>query len=81
MVAHRDMGTVCARWHHHLARPGQPVRINTGGEKVYPEEVEAALRRSGAVYDVVVVGAPDERWGSESSLSSSRRPGRPRRTT
>ena len=37
--------------------------INTGGEKVYPEEVEAVLRRSGAVYDVVVVGAPDARWG------------------
>jgi acyl-CoA synthetase (AMP-forming)/AMP-acid ligase II len=37
--------------------------INTGGEKVYPEEVEAVLRGSDAVYDVVVVGAPDDRWG------------------
>jgi 3-oxocholest-4-en-26-oate---CoA ligase len=37
--------------------------INTGGEKVYPEEVEGALRGSRAVYDVVVVGVPDERWG------------------
>lgn len=37
--------------------------INTGGEKVYPEEVEGVLRESRAVYDVVVVGAPDERWG------------------
>ena len=37
--------------------------INTGGEKVYPEEVEGALRQSHAVYDVVVVGVPDERWG------------------
>jgi 3-oxocholest-4-en-26-oate---CoA ligase len=37
--------------------------INTGGEKVYPEEVEGVLRQAGAVYDVVVVGAPDERWG------------------
>jgi acyl-CoA synthetase (AMP-forming)/AMP-acid ligase II len=37
--------------------------INTGGEKVYPEEVEGVLRQSRAVYDVVVVGAPDERWG------------------
>jgi acyl-CoA synthetase (AMP-forming)/AMP-acid ligase II len=39
------------------------ISINTGGEKVYPEEVEAALRQSHDVYDVVVVGAPDERWG------------------
>ena len=37
--------------------------INTGGEKVYPEEVEAALRRHPSVYDVLVVGAPDDRWG------------------
>ncbi|HSS10234.1 MAG TPA: acyl-CoA synthetase, partial [Acidimicrobiales bacterium] len=37
--------------------------INTGGEKVFPEEVEAVLRAHPAVYDVVVVGAPDERWG------------------
>ena len=37
--------------------------INTGGEKVYPEEVEAALRAEPSVYDVVVVGVPDERWG------------------
>jgi acyl-CoA synthetase (AMP-forming)/AMP-acid ligase II len=37
--------------------------INTGGEKVYPEEVEAVLRRDDDVYDVLVVGAPDERWG------------------
>ena len=38
--------------------------INTGGEKVYPEEVEAVLRGHPDVYDVLVVGAPDERWGS-----------------
>jgi 3-oxocholest-4-en-26-oate---CoA ligase len=37
--------------------------INTGGEKVFTEEVEAALRRHPSVYDVVVVGVPDERWG------------------
>jgi acyl-CoA synthetase (AMP-forming)/AMP-acid ligase II len=37
--------------------------INTGGEKVYPEEVEAVLRQSRSVYDVVVAGVPDERWG------------------
>jgi acyl-CoA synthetase (AMP-forming)/AMP-acid ligase II len=39
--------------------------INTGGEKVFPEEVEAALRSHPDVYDVLVVGAPDERWGQK----------------
>ncbi|MGB8391527.1 AMP-binding enzyme, partial [Mycobacterium sp.] len=37
--------------------------INTGGEKVWPEEVEATLRANSDVLDVVVVGRPDERWG------------------
>jgi fatty-acyl-CoA synthase len=37
--------------------------INTGGEKVYPEEVELALRAHPDVFDCVVVGLPDERWG------------------
>jgi 3-oxocholest-4-en-26-oate---CoA ligase len=39
------------------------VCINTGGEKVYPEEVEAALKAHPAVYDAVVAGVPDERYG------------------
>ncbi|MEG2975740.1 MAG: AMP-binding protein [Comamonas sp.] len=39
--------------------------INTGGEKVYPEEVEEAARRYPSVQDVVVIGLPDERWGSK----------------
>ncbi len=39
------------------------VSINTGGEKVFPEEVENALKSHGDVFDVVVVGVPDERWG------------------
>jgi acyl-CoA synthetase (AMP-forming)/AMP-acid ligase II len=39
------------------------VSINTGGEKVYPEEVEAALKSHAAVQDAIVVGIPDERWG------------------
>jgi acyl-CoA synthetase (AMP-forming)/AMP-acid ligase II len=38
--------------------------INTGGEKVFPEEVEAALHGHSAVADVLVTGVPDERWGS-----------------
>jgi acyl-CoA synthetase (AMP-forming)/AMP-acid ligase II len=40
------------------------VCINSGGEKIFPEEVEAALKAHPDVYDVVVVGVPDERWGS-----------------
>jgi acyl-CoA synthetase (AMP-forming)/AMP-acid ligase II len=39
------------------------VSINTGGEKVYPEEVESALKALDAVFDAVVVGVPDERFG------------------
>lgn len=39
------------------------VSINTGGEKVHPEEVEAVLKAHPAVFDAVVVGVPDERWG------------------
>jgi fatty-acyl-CoA synthase len=37
--------------------------INTGGEKVYPEEVEAELRTHPDVFDCVVLGVPDERFG------------------
>jgi len=39
------------------------VSINTGGEKVYPEEVEAVLKGHPEVVDAVVVGVPDSRWG------------------
>jgi fatty-acyl-CoA synthase len=37
--------------------------VNTGGEKVYPEEVELVLREHPAIDDAVVVGVPDERFG------------------
>ena len=37
--------------------------INTGGEKVYPEEIEAFLRKHKAVFDCAVVGVPDPRFG------------------
>jgi acyl-CoA synthetase (AMP-forming)/AMP-acid ligase II len=37
--------------------------INTGGEKVYPEEVEEPIKAHQAVEDALVVGVPDERWG------------------
>jgi 3-oxocholest-4-en-26-oate---CoA ligase len=39
------------------------VSINSGGEKIYPEEVEAALKGHSDVFDVLVVGVPDERYG------------------
>ncbi len=39
------------------------VSINSGGEKIYPEEVEAAIKSHPDVYDCTVVGVPDERWG------------------
>ena len=57
-----DMGTVADDGTITLLGRGN-LCINTGGEKVYPEEVEGVLRRSRAVYDVVVVGVPDQRWG------------------
>ncbi|MDL5199510.1 acyl-CoA synthetase [Streptomyces sp. ALI-76-A] len=37
--------------------------INTGGEKVYPEEVEQALKSHPDVYDALVAGVPDPKWG------------------
>jgi acyl-CoA synthetase (AMP-forming)/AMP-acid ligase II len=37
--------------------------INTGGEKVFPEEVEAVLKSHPYVFDAIVVGVPDARWG------------------
>jgi acyl-CoA synthetase (AMP-forming)/AMP-acid ligase II len=39
------------------------VSINSGGEKIFPEEVEGALKSHPDVFDVLVVGVPDERWG------------------
>ena len=41
------------------------VTINSGGEKIFAEEVEAAMAEHPDVYDVVVAGRPSERWGNE----------------
>jgi fatty-acyl-CoA synthase len=41
------------------------ITINSGGEKIFVEEVERAIAAHPGVYDVVVVGRPSERWGSE----------------
>lgn len=57
-----------ARWHvdGQIVLLGRDsVTINSGGEKIFAEEVEAAIARHPAVYDVVVVGRPSSRWGSE----------------
>jgi acyl-CoA synthetase (AMP-forming)/AMP-acid ligase II len=59
-----DMATVDPDGTINLLGRGS-VSINTGGEKVFPEEVEAALKAHPAVYDAVVVGVPDERWGEQ----------------
>jgi len=39
------------------------VSINSGGEKIYPDEVECAIKRHPQVADAALVGIPDERWG------------------
>jgi fatty-acyl-CoA synthase len=49
--------------------------INTGGEKVYAEEVEQVLLTHPAVSDAMVVGAPDDRWGSRIVAVVALRPG------
>ncbi|KAA0234033.1 MAG: 3-oxocholest-4-en-26-oate--CoA ligase [Acidimicrobiales bacterium] len=59
-----DMATVGADGTVELLGRGS-VCINTGGEKVYPEEVELALKSHDGVYDSVVVGLPDDRWGEK----------------
>ena len=49
--------------------------INTGGEKVFPEEVEQALKAHPAVHDALVAGAPDERYGQKVAAVVSFREG------
>ena len=57
-----DMATLEADGTIRLLGRGS-VCINTGGEKVYPEEVEAVLKAHPSVYDVLVIGVDDDRWG------------------
>ena len=57
-----DMATVEADGSVRLLGRGS-LCINTGGEKVYPEEVESALRTHPAIADAVVLGVPDPTWG------------------
>jgi acyl-CoA synthetase (AMP-forming)/AMP-acid ligase II len=51
------------------------VSINSGGEKIFPEEVEAAVKSHPDVYDCTVVGVPDERWGQRIAAVVQPRPG------
>ena len=43
----------------------ESVTINSGGEKIFAEEVEQAIKHHADVYDAVVAGRPSERWGNE----------------
>jgi acyl-CoA synthetase (AMP-forming)/AMP-acid ligase II len=49
--------------------------INTGGEKVFPEEVEGVLKAHPSVFDALVVGIPDDRFGQQVSAVVAVRPG------
>jgi acyl-CoA synthetase (AMP-forming)/AMP-acid ligase II len=49
--------------------------INTGGEKVFAEEVEMALKSHPDIYDAIVVAVPDDRWGQRVAAVVQPRPG------
>jgi acyl-CoA synthetase (AMP-forming)/AMP-acid ligase II len=51
------------------------VCINSGGEKIFPEEVEEVLKAHPAIEDAVVVGIPDERWGQRVAAVVQLKPG------
>jgi len=51
------------------------VCINSGGEKIFPEEVENALKGHPEVFDAVVVGVADDRWGERVAAVVQARPG------
>ncbi len=70
-----DYATVDADGTLHLLGRGS-VCINTGGEKVFPEEVEEVLKQHPAVLDAVCVGVPDDRFGEAiSAVVEARDPG------
>jgi acyl-CoA synthetase (AMP-forming)/AMP-acid ligase II len=57
-----DLATVDADGSIRLLGRGS-LCINSGGEKIFPEEVEAELKAHPGVFDALVVGVPDPRWG------------------
>ena len=50
--------------------------INSGGEKIYPEEVESVLKAHPNVFDALVMGVEDERWGQKVTAVVQPRPGK-----
>ena len=69
-----DQGTVDEEGYFIFRGRGALV-INTGGEKVYPEEVEDILRTHPRIRDLAVVGVPDPRWGEAVTAIIEPRPG------
>jgi fatty-acyl-CoA synthase len=65
---HRPDGTIAV-----LGRDA--VTVNSGGEKIFVEEVEQALKDHPDVYDAVVAGRPSERWGEDVVAIIQLRPG------
>ena len=57
-----DLGRIDTTGHLHVVGRADTA-INTGGEKVHPAEIEAALRATGAFTEIVVLAVPDPRWG------------------
>jgi len=51
--------------------------VNTGGEKVFPEEVEGALKSHPGVFDALVIGVPDDLLGERVAALVQLRPGAP----
>ena len=70
-----DMATIDGDGTVHLLGRGS-LCINTGGEKVYPEEVEAVVKRHPGVADVVVLGEPDQQLGQRVVAIVAVAPGR-----
>lgn len=68
-----DYARVDADGTMHLLGRGS-VCVNTGGEKVYPEEVEEAIKEHPAVEDCNIVGVPDDKWGEAVVAVVSLRP-------
>jgi fatty-acyl-CoA synthase len=69
-----DFGTVEADGTIQLLGRGSQC-INSGGEKIYPEEVEEALKGHPDVFDALVVGVPDDRFGERVAAVVAPRPG------
>ena len=68
-----DLATVEADGTVHVLGRGA-VCINSGGEKIYPEEIEAVLKAHPAIFDAVVAGVPDERYGQRVAAVVQLRP-------